>query len=235
MFDAVLESSLLAERRLGAGAVVSVALHAGLLAFALWIAGGAPTPHRSDPVIVFRQPPVPGVVPAPLGSRAAPVERLERRRLPGNRNFLYERNDPVKEAPGTDLNSADTVGEPDGRPEGMPGAEPVGATRDIAAAPPAPSRPLKFNDAMVAPVKLSGPEPEYTEKALEHEVQGEMAVQCIVSVDGFLRECHVLRSLPFMDSAVVDALKKRRYRPALLQGKPVEVEFLFKIKLQLPQ
>ena len=38
-----------------------------------------------------------------------------------------------------------------------------------------------------------------------------------------------------MDSAVVDALKKRRYKPALFQGKPVEVEFPFRIKLQLPQ
>ena len=106
---------------------------------------------------------------------------------------------------------------------------------DIAAVSPAPTGPVKFNDAMVAPVRLSGPEPEYTEKALEHEVQGEMVVQCVVSVEGLVRECHVLRGLPFMDSAVVDALKKRRYKPALFQGKPVEVEFAFRIRLQLPQ
>jgi len=73
------------------------------------------------------------------------------------------------------------------------------------------------------------------EKALEHEVQGEMVVSCILSLDGLVRECHVLRSLPFMDSAVVDALKKRRYKPALLQGKPVEVECPFRIRLQLTQ
>lgn len=234
MFDAVLEPSRLAERRLGSGAIVSVALHAGLLVCALGITSQAPTLHKSEPRLVFFPRPAPAALPA-VGSTAVPTERLERRRSARDPNVLHQRNDRVKEMPGTDLDSADAVGEPKGRPDGVEGGETVGSTRDIATARPAPSGPLKFDDAMVAPVKLSGPDPEYTEKALEHEVQGEMAVQCIVSVDGLVRECHVLRGLLFMDSAVVDALKKRRYRPALLQGKPVEVEFLFKIKLQLPQ
>jgi len=38
-----------------------------------------------------------------------------------------------------------------------------------------------------------------------------------------------------MDRAVVDTLKKSRYKPAVWQGKPVEVEYNFRIKLVLPQ
>src|ERR1700687_1891889 len=102
-------------------------------------------------------------------------------------------------------------------------------------APPAPTGPLKFNDSMTQPVKVAGPEIQYTEKALEHEVQGEMIVRCILSVEGLVRDCHVLKTQPFMDRAVVETLKKSRYKPAVYQGKPVEVEFDFRIKLVLPQ
>jgi protein TonB len=46
--------------------------------------------------------------------------------------------------------------------------------------------------------------------------------------------CRVLKSLPFMDRAVIDALERRRYKPATLGGRPVEVNYNFKITLRLP-
>ena len=52
---------------------------------------------------------------------------------------------------------------------------------------------------------------------------------------GAVRDCRVLKSLPFMDRAVIDALTHRRYSPALLHGQPIEVDYTFKIKLTLPQ
>jgi len=50
-----------------------------------------------------------------------------------------------------------------------------------------------------------------------------------------VRNCRVLKSLPFMDRAVVEALEHRRYTPALLRGQPIEVDYTFKIKLTLPR
>ena len=45
----------------------------------------------------------------------------------------------------------------------------------------------------------------------------------------------MLKGLPFMDRAVVDALERRRYTPARLQdGRAVEVDYTFRIRLQLP-
>jgi hypothetical protein len=36
-----------------------------------------------------------------------------------------------------------------------------------------------------------------------------------------------------MDRAVIEALERRRYSPALENGKPVEVSYVFTVKLRL--
>jgi protein TonB len=88
---------------------------------------------------------------------------------------------------------------------------------------------------MTPPAKVAGPDPEYTQKALDHEVQGVMKVKCIVTIEGMVRNCRVVQSLPFMDRAVLDALERRRYKPAMLQGKAIDVNYTFTIKLTLPR
>jgi protein TonB len=62
-----------------------------------------------------------------------------------------------------------------------------------------------------------------------------MVVRCVVTTEGRVHDCRVLKSLPFMDRAVIDALEKRRYKPATLGGRPVEVNYNFKITLRLPE
>lgn len=106
----------------------------------------------------------------------------------------------------------------------------------VPSAPPAPvETAVEFNDAMTPPAMLAGPAPEYTTEAIERGVEGMMQVRCIVAVDGQVRGCKVVKGLPFMNAAVVEALQKRKYRPALAQGKPVDVYFTFNIRLKLPQ
>ena len=98
----------------------------------------------------------------------------------------------------------------------------------------APQR-MEFNDTMTPPRLISGPNPQYTDKALEHEVKGLIVVKCVITMEGVVHGCRVVQSLPFMDRAVIEALERRRYTPALLQGRPVEVDYTFKIRLTLPQ
>jgi TonB family protein len=108
--------------------------------------------------------------------------------------------------------------------------------RIAVAAVPAPvtETAVEFNDSMTMPSMVSGPVPEYTLDALEHGVEGSMQVRCVVTADGQVRSCKVLKSLPFMNGAVVGALERRKYRPALAQGKPVDVYYTFNIRLKLP-
>jgi protein TonB len=94
---------------------------------------------------------------------------------------------------------------------------------------------LQADETSVHLVKISGPPIEYTNQALEHEVQGLMIVKCVVTVEGSVYGCRVLKTLPFMDRTVVVALERTRYQPYLLNGRPVEIDMTFKIRLTLPQ
>lgn len=106
----------------------------------------------------------------------------------------------------------------------------------IVAAQPAPAADaaVEFNDSMTAPAMLSGPAPEYTADALERRVEGAMQVRCVVTSEGEVRGCKVLKGLPFMNAAVIEALERRKYKPALAKGKPVAVYYTFNLRLKLP-
>jgi protein TonB len=88
---------------------------------------------------------------------------------------------------------------------------------------------------MTRPVFVSGPDLAYTRKALERDVEGLMIVKCVVTISGAVRNCQVVKGLPYMDDAVLEALAHRRYTPATQGGRPVEVNYLFRINLKLPR
>jgi TonB family protein len=88
--------------------------------------------------------------------------------------------------------------------------------------------------SMTRPTMISGPEPEYTQEAIERGVHGAMTVKCVIGADGSVRKCRVLKGLPFMNEAVVEALAQRRYRPATSHGKAVDVHYTFNLRLTLP-
>ena len=70
------------------------------------------------------------------------------------------------------------------------------------------------------------------ERALEHD---DVPIGCVIVHDGSVRNCRVLKGLPLMNTLVIDALERRRYRPATAQGKPVDVYYTFNVRLSLPQ
>jgi TonB family protein len=93
---------------------------------------------------------------------------------------------------------------------------------------------LPFSPEMTRPQRLSGPIPQYTKEALENRSEGLMIVRCIITVEGEVNKCRVLQPLPFMEEAVLDALYQSRYKPVTLDGKPVQVDYTFNIRLSLP-
>jgi TonB family protein len=109
-----------------------------------------------------------------------------------------------------------------------------------AEAPPPPAAAVEITapefDAanMTAPVMLSGPAPEYTSEAIERNVEGTMTLRCVVMATGSVRGCKVSKGLPFMNRSCIEALELRRYKPATQGGKPIDVMFIFNIRLKLP-
>jgi len=175
-----------------------------------------PPPPRARPPTLRKKPPrePPQEPPRPLPALVQPKDVPAELQPPG---------------PG-ELPSPDEEGSDEGVVGGAVGGEEGGTGG--AQAPPA----QEFNEASMArPVFVSGPDLAYTRRALEREVEGLMIVKCVITVEGVVRHCHVLKGLPYMDEAVVRALEHRRYRPATLNGRPVEVKYVFRINLRLPQ
>ena len=106
--------------------------------------------------------------------------------------------------------------------------------KPVQAAAPAIETAVEFNNSMTAPEMISGPAPEYTPEAIDREIEGSMSVRCVVAVSGTVRSCRVIKSLQFMDAAVISALERRKYKPATSQGKPLDVFYTFNLKLKLP-
>ncbi|HYO51852.1 TonB family protein [Archangium sp.] len=94
---------------------------------------------------------------------------------------------------------------------------------------------LPFQEGMARPVEVKGQDIVYTREALAARVEGTMVVKCTITQKGNVENCRVMRGLPHMNEAVVQSLQSRLYKPILLQGKPVAVDYVFNIRLVAPR
>jgi TonB family protein len=85
------------------------------------------------------------------------------------------------------------------------------------------------------PEKLEGPRIQYTSEALAARVEGTMLVKCVITQEGRVRKCKVLRELKHLNKSVVSALEASRYKPVLFQGKPIELSYDFTLNFKLPE
>jgi protein TonB len=88
------------------------------------------------------------------------------------------------------------------------------------------------------PKKLKNVPPVYPEEAKRARVQGVVILECTISPEGNVADVRVLRGIPLLDQAAVDAVKQWVYTPTLLAGKPVPVIMTvtvnFRLSLGLP-
>jgi TonB family protein len=73
------------------------------------------------------------------------------------------------------------------------------------------------------PAKVHDVRPVYPAAALAANVQGVVILDAHVGVDGSVVEAKVLRSIPLLDDAAIEAVRQWRYAPTLLNGVPIEV------------
>jgi len=93
---------------------------------------------------------------------------------------------------------------------------------------------LPFTDGMTRPKLLEMVEPQYTREARDANVKGLFLAKCVISTQGSLQKCRVVKGLPMMDQAVLSALARWRYTPVIYQGKPVAVDYVIQVRLTGP-
>jgi len=118
-------------------------------------------------------------------------------------------------------------------PESPNAAAPAAAPPSNAAAGGAPSV-LPFGPEMTRPTLVSGSELVYPREAIVAGVAGTIIAKCTITVEGTVRNCRIIKGLPFLDKATLDTLATRRYSPVIYQGKPVSVEYVFNLKVAPP-
>ena len=73
------------------------------------------------------------------------------------------------------------------------------------------------------PKKIKDVKPVYPEAAKSAGVQGMVIIETQIAKDGSVNAAKVLRSVPELDRAAIEAVMQWKYTPTLLNGEPVEV------------
>lgn len=87
---------------------------------------------------------------------------------------------------------------------------------------PVPQQPIRVSGAKAAQ-KVKEIAPIYPAFALAARVQGTVIIEATISADGRVVDARILRSVPMLDQAALDAVRQWEYRPTLLNGVPVPV------------
>jgi protein TonB len=91
------------------------------------------------------------------------------------------------------------------------------------AKPPETQKPLQVGGTIRRPVKIGGNDPVYPAMARVAGVQGMVIIEATIAADGHVMNARILRSLPLLDQAALEAVRQWQYTPTLLNGVPVPV------------
>jgi len=103
-------------------------------------------------------------------------------------------------------------------------------------APPPPPGPVRFvaGGNITEPIKVNAPAPKYPEAARQARMTGVVVLECVISKRGNVTSVKVLRGMPLgLTEAAVSAVKKWKFKPSTLNGKPVSVIYVLTVRFTL--
>jgi bla regulator protein blaR1 len=100
------------------------------------------------------------------------------------------------------------------------------ASRVATAAPPqdAEREVHRPGGRVVAPKLVRDVKPQYTPRAMQEKIEGEVLLECVVKTDGTVGDKRIVKPLdPDLDQAALDAAAQWLFEPGTRDGKPVDV------------
>ena len=109
------------------------------------------------------------------------------------------------------------------------------APRVLEAAPPAarPAAAVRVADLPQPPHKIADARPVYPEVARSARIEGTVVLEAIIDRAGRIDDVRVVRSVPLLDQAALDAVRQWRYTPSTLRGQPVAVLMTITVNFKL--
>jgi len=136
----------------------------------------------------------------------------------------------IKPSAGIDLGGEGAAGGVEG---GVAGGVAGGIVGGLPAEPPPPVQAVRVGGQIKEPTKTKNVPPVYPDIAKQARVQGIVILECTISPQGKVTDVKVLRGIPLLDQAGIDAVKQWQYTPTLLNGVPVPVIMTVTVNFRL--
>jgi periplasmic protein TonB len=224
----------------GLSLVVHTCALAALLLVPLYLGDSPRIAGFGREVFVFLpDPPPPPPLPLPLGNGSQPDRAPRKPRVPveppapptapaSDLPVVVQPPEPMPPPPEPEAEAAGVPtgneagvaggmengvldGDPGGLPEGVPGGRPGGTGTTV---------PAGFGYDQ-PPRGLTFVRPRYPHDAFDQKVQGTVVVEFVIDVDGRVADPRVVRSVPLLDAAALEAVRQWRFVPATRRGRPV--------------
>ena len=85
----------------------------------------------------------------------------------------------------------------------------------------------------MAPRAIASPDPIYPSLAKQARIYGDVVIDAVIDVQGNVVEMQVVSGHPLLVPSAVDALRKWKYQPTILNDEPVPVQLMVTIKFRL--
>jgi protein TonB len=95
--------------------------------------------------------------------------------------------------------------------------------------------PVRPAGEMRMPRLLKRVEPDYPEIARQAHIQGTVILEATTDIYGRVVNVRVLRSVPLLDDAAIDAVRRWLYEPMIVNGRPRAVVFTVTLRFELKQ
>jgi TonB family protein len=115
------------------------------------------------------------------------------------------------------------------RPESPP--EPATPEVEVARAPP--SAPIRVGGMINSPARIRNVPPVYPPIAQSARVSGTVILEVVIGADGRVADAKILRSIPLLDQAALDAVRQWEFTPTMLNGGPVPIVMTVTVNFRL--
>ncbi len=109
----------------------------------------------------------------------------------------------------------------------------LGMSAPYASAQAGQAEPVKASGDVQPPKLLKSVSPVYPEEARKKRLEGTVILEVKTDVKGKVTDVKVLRSIPALDQAAIDAVKQWVYEPKIIGGKPVPIVFTVTVRFVL--
>jgi protein TonB len=181
----------------------------------------------APPDVALPPPPPPPAPPA-----APHAARPQMASAPTNVEFVAPIEVPDEIAPEEGLDLGVEGGVAGGVEGGVPGGVVGGVVGGLPVVAP-PVAPVRVGGDIREPRKLRHVPPVYPDMALSARVQGVVILECTISPQGRVQNVKVLRSIPLLDDAAIEAVQQWVYSPTLVGGVPVPVVMTVTVRFNL--